>query len=361
MEAKVGRCALIVELSGAGHRFYYVRLLAERALARGDRVTILTSDSAWSVENLSIHLGHIKAEIEIMTLADATWHDVERIAGDLDTAITVVPEADGYLMSVARRGGWRGPGRLSLQVMRASPVRGSSVLRWLAAQAIKTVTMLVLRSMKDVEVRVLRSGLWRGRSPWQPSRDPVGLVHGPDDIERIRDDWRLEPGCHWFGVLGAVTANKHLPLVAEALIQIASHSRCGLLIAGRVADDVRPGIPEIQERLEHAGCEVRIVDRVLDDLELDAAVAAIDCLVLAYSHNGPSGTFAKALATGTRVVAAGSPALRRDCAAAEDATEWTPLEVASLAAGLSRAQTSARPRSRHIATEHEFAEALLGE
>jgi hypothetical protein len=352
---------LIVELSGSGHRFYYVRLIAERALARGHHVTVLTNDSLRTGELLALHLGRIRTALEVIALENPTWRDVERVARDLDATVTIVPEADGHLVSLVGRGGWRGPGRLSLQVMRASAVRAAGFLRWVAASVVKTAAMIVLRAVPKVDVHVLRSGLWRGRSLWRPSLDPVGFVAGPDDVTRIRAEWDLDPGRTWFGVLGSVTVNKHVPLVADALVRLGDGSRYGLLVAGQVAPQVVPEIPLVRERLERAGCEFRIVDRSLDDVELDAAMAAIDCLVLAYKHLGPSGTFAKALAAGTRVLAAGSPTLKRDCAGAPDATEWTPMDDRSIAAGMSRARAAGRPEARQIATEDEFAAALLGE
>lgn len=352
---------LIVELNGSGHRFYYVRLIAERGLARGQQVTVLTNDADRTGELLELHLGRIRDDIEVITLANPSWPDVERIARDLDATVTIVPEADGHLVPLVRHRGWRGPGRLSLQVMRASAVRAAGFLRWIAATAVKTAAMLVLLAMPRIEVHVLRSGLWRGRSLWKPSRDPVSFVAGPADVARIRADWGLDETRTWFGVIGSVTVNKHVPLVADALVRLGDGAHYGLLVAGAVAPPVAPEIPLVRERLERIGCEFRLVDRSMDDVELDAAMAAIDCLVLAYKHRGPSGTFAKALAAGTRVLAAGSPTLKRDCAAAPDATEWTPMDEASIAAGMSRARAAGRPEARQIATEDEFAAALLGE
>jgi hypothetical protein len=101
------------------------------------------------------------------------------------------------------------------------------------------------------------------------------------------------------------------------------------------------------------------VDELLSDTDLDAAIGAVDTLVLAYSHNGPSGTLGKALAAGTRIVAAGSPAIREDCAAVPDAAEWVDLDVPQLAGALARARLRPRPEPMVIATEEEFAEALL--
>ena len=360
-EAGVSARTLIVELNGSGHRLYYVRLVAERALAQGHQVAVLTNDSARTGELLALHLGRIRADLEITALPNPAWRDVERAARDLDATVTIIPEADGHLLRLVGRGGWRGPGRLSLQVMRASAVRSAGFVRWVAANVVKTAAMVVLIPVPRVDLRVLRSGLWQGRSLWKPSRDPVGFVAGPEDVSRIRADWGLDPQRTWFGVLGSITANKHVPLVADALVRLENGSHYGLVVAGEISPPVAPEIPLVRERLERAGCKVQVVDRSLDDVELDAAMAAIDCLVLAYKHRGPSGTFAKALAAGTRVLAAGSPTLERDCAAAPDAAEWTPMDDRSIAAAMTRARRAGRPQARRIATEDEFAAALLGE
>jgi hypothetical protein len=352
-------CTLIVEFDGGGHRLYHVRLVADLALRRGHRVCVLIGDTDTMRRHIDTHLGPLLGRLELIDAPDTTWSTVEQTARRLDADVTVVAEADRFLTSLVRRRGWKGAGLLSLMVMRTNISNSAGRLRWLVASVVKQACMRLVARMPSVQLRVLRSGLWAGRSPWAPARDPVGFVAAAEDINAIRNRWSLDPEHHWYGIIGTVTQNKHADLVASALAGTSDAGSCGLLLAGLVDGPVRDQLPGIRAELESAGAELRVVDELLSDTDLDAAIGAVDTLVLAYSHNGPSGTLGKALAAGTRIVAAGSPAIREDCAAVPDAAEWVDLDVPQLAGALARARLRPRPEPMVIATEEEFAEALL--
>lgn len=352
---------LVVELDGSGHRFSYVRVVVDAALERGDAVTVLTKDHSHTREHLDVHLGHLLAQVELRVHQDPGWPDVENVATEIGAATTVIPDADGYLPTLLRRRGWRGPGELSLLVMRTQVPRVAGLRRWAWRSAAKAVTISALMVLPRITVHVLRSPLWRGRSPWRPAYDPIGLSSSPTDVARLRTDWDLEPSRYWYGVLGALSPNKNLPVVVDAVCQVAATEKVGLLVAGRMWEAVAADLPELRGRLDHAGVESRIFDRILDDVELDAAVTAIDCLLLAYGHNGPSGMLGKALAAGTRVVAAGSTVLREDCRAAPHAATWCRLDTETLADALRRARTAGTPDPLELSGESEFGSKLLGD
>lgn len=354
------RRTLIVEVDGRGHRFYYVRVLAELALRRGDQVTVLTGDAEHTDAHLAAHLGGLLDRVDLIRSHAPTWATVEDTARRLDAAVTVVPEADGFLVDLLRRRGWRARGTLSLLVMRAQIAGGAHPVRRFLASTVKRLSMHAAVRFPGVRLHVLRSGLWSGRSPWPAACDPVGFTASPRDVAELRAQWSLDPDRHWFGIVGSITPNKHADVVARALAAIDSPGTCGLLVAGVVADPVRQQLADLAPSLAEAGVAVRVVDRLLGDTELDAAIAAIDTLVLAYAHLGPSGTFAKALAAGTRVVAAGSPVLRDDCAGVPGSAEWVPLTTGDLTAAMTRARSLAAPAPLVIATEDAFAAALLG-
>lgn len=352
-------CTLIVEYDGDGHRLYHVRLVAELALRRGHRVCVLISDPDRMRSHLNTHLGSLLDRIELITAPEPTWTAVEQAALRLRADATVVAEADGFLVSIVRRGGWKGSGVLSLMVMRTNITADAGRLRWLAATLVKRVSMRLVSRMPSVRLRVLRSGLWSGRSPWEPARDPVGFVASAEDVADVTKRWSLEPSRHWYGVVGTITQNKHVDLVASELARATGADTSGLLLAGLVADPVRAQLATVEAELAAAGVELRVVDELLTDTDLDAAIGAVDTLVLAYSHNGPSGTLGKALAGGTRIVAAGSAAIRDDCRAVPDAAEWVELSVGSLQGALERARHRPRPEPVVVATEEDFAAALL--
>ncbi|HUS21495.1 MAG TPA: oligosaccharide flippase family protein [Aeromicrobium sp.] len=355
-----GSRALLVELGGGGHRFHYVRLLAEQALDRGAQVTLLTRVDPVTRDHLEMHLGDLLDRIEVVELDRPVWSDVEQFSRSWRPDMTVVPEADHYLVRLLARGGWRGPGQLSLLVMRARVPSVGTPIRSAFANVIKVLSVTTVLLLPRIRVRVLRGQMWRTGGWWPSLNDPATLLCSPDDVARLRREWGLDSGRYWIGVLGAVTENKNLPLVAEVASSIAADRPIGLLVAGRVSPSIQPSLPAFREQLTAAGAAVVIHDRLLTDLELDAAVAAVDCLALAYSHNGPSGTFGKALLAGTRIVAAGSPALRRDCDAAPGITSWVPLRVPDVTAAIRDAMDASAPEPVHVPGAKEFATALLG-
>lgn len=351
------RRVLIVERDGTGHRLYLVRLLAEQAISSGSSVTVLLSDAQRVDRYIAPHLGALGTAIDLRRLPDASWSDVVALACEVGADLTVVPDADQSLVPLLRARGWHGPGRLSLLVMRPTVTRTGGHLRHLVVRLAKLVAMLAVLALPRVRMRVLRSGLDRKRlSVWKPAYDPVSPPAPAEAASALKQRWGLDQDRFWFGILGAITANKNLPMVAEALRGVAD---AGLLVAGGIEPAVREQLDSILEPLEASGVRVVLHDEVVSDEDFDAAMRAIDALVLAYMHNGPSGTLAKALAAGTRVVSAGSPALRRDAEVSGGAVTWCPLEPEALRAAMTDAVSHGRIPARMIATEREFTGSLL--
>ncbi len=346
---------LIVELDGTGHRLYYVRLLAQEALSDGFDVHLVLGDGVEMRAGLELHLAAILPRISIHSAS--AWRDVERLATNLRVSMTIVPDADRYLVTLLRRLGWQGPGRLNLLIMRATVERRGGRRPWMRRLA-KAVLMLVTSLHPRIRLRVLRSALWCGRSRYQIVRDPVDLSCTPAEVDSLRRTWNLDSDRYWFGLLGAISERKNAPLVLDALTQLsdADGRPIGLLIAGQCS-------PSVLESLRrHTGGEVmlRLVDRLLTDVEMDAAVVAIDCLVLAHSNDGPSGLFGKALGAGTRVVAAGSSALKADTLVVGGGhAVWCSLSESDLAGALGQALDSCRPDAKKLPDGTTFARSLL--
>jgi hypothetical protein len=198
----------------------------------------------------------------------------------------------------------------------------------------KGILLRVANSIRNVEVVVLRSQLGGvRRGPFAEAIDPVTISATRDSIQGIRNDWKLSDDRYWFAVLGAVTERKNVPLVAAALARI-SDAQVGLLVAGKCAPGVLEAAHHMLQSLESRGVPVVVVDRLLDDTELDSAVAASDSLVLAHSNEGPSGLLSKAAAVGTHVVAAGAQSLRNDLASVPELGLWSELNAEAMSAGM---------------------------
>ena len=355
-----GSRVLLVELGGQGHRFYYVRLLVEEALRHGSRVALLTRIDPVTREHLEVHLGELLGRVEVVEVPTPSWSDVESFARGWRPDLTVVPEADHYVLRLLARAGWRAPGELSLVIMRARVPSVGTPLRSAVANVVKALGVTGLLLMPRIRLRVLRGQTWSGGGWWPSVNDPATLLATPHDVSALRARWDLVPGRFWVGVLGAVTENKNVPLVVEAVADVARDHPIGLLVAGRVSPSIQPAVPEFERQLAAAGARFVVQDRLLTDAELDAAVVAIDCMALAYGHNGPSGTFGKALLAGTRVVAAGSSALRRDCLVAPDLSTWVPLDAAAVAGAIRKAITTPPAAPMAVAGGEAFAAAVLG-
>ncbi len=353
------RRVLLVEDKFDGHYLYYVRLLALAALERGDEVVLRTRSGLPTTAEGRFYLADLASRIRIIETDDFRPEVVEAAARELGAHHTVVPDADLWLGPIAVRGGWRGPGLLELLVLRTStqprPVRGMQAIRTAAKRAL----MVRVALMPRVRVSVLKSSVWRGVSPLPVTRDPITVATTPKRTAALAKSWGLGDDRTWYAVLGNITDRKNLPMVAAALARVAASSPVGLLVAGKVEDgELERAAPGL-DALRAAG-EVVIVDRMLEEDELDAAVAAVDCLVVAHSNEGPSGLLAKAAAAGTRVLTAGARSLRADARRIPTIAAWVPLEVDALARGMRAVPGRPRPRPIVQPGTAAFTDALLG-
>lgn len=349
---------LIVEPNPSGHRLYYVRLLAQAARARGDEVVLALSDEASVAEESVLHLSALNTAVRLVTVHDFGVKAVAALSRLHDARTTVVPDGDRFAMRLARSRGWTGRGTLSLLIMREVAQPGGLDLLVEAKSRLRTRLFRRVSRLRNVRVSVLKSAAWAGDSAFGSAPDPVTLVCADEDVSTLRRSWKLDGDRYWFAVLGAISERKSVPQVARALRE-AGAENIGLVIAGRCDAEAAQAMVEPLEELTRAGARVVVVDRLLSDSELDAAVTAVDCLVLAHSNEGPSGLFGKAAAAGTRVVAAGALSLREDARRVPALATWAPLEEVALAEALRTAQTHPRPAAVLAPEAHRFAEALL--
>ncbi|MCP1504237.1 glycosyltransferase involved in cell wall biosynthesis [Curtobacterium herbarum] len=350
---------LIVEQNSTGHRLFYARLLAEAAIEGGaDVILLLGREGDRSAE--VVHLASLPAGVEVLRDRRLSLSDIESLTVSRDIARTVIPDGDHFALALARRRAWNGAGRVSVLIMRehAQP-RGAGVPARIVTRLKSTLRTFAFRKaagMSGVDLRVLKSAGWAGESRFEAAIDPVRVSVERDSADRFRDAHAMVPSRYWFAVLGAISGRKNLDLVLEALEDV--DSPWGILVAGIIDTDVPESVRVRLRRLETDGVSV-LIDRLLTDAELDAAVAAADCIVLAHSNEGPSGLLGKAAAVGTRVVAAGATSLRQDLASLDGLGEWTELSAPSLAAAFSRGVILPRPAPLLTVESSQFTDTLL--
>jgi hypothetical protein len=353
-----GDRTLIVEKNASGHRLYYVRLLAAAAHVRGDRVTIVLNSAQAGAPEIDVHLNRLAEDIQVLFVEEFDVASVAELARAHGASLTVVPDGDLFAIDLGRVGRWEGGGRLSVLVLReiAQPTRVPGL------QLLKTrVRLHFLRRagrLSGVTVTLLKPITWSGSSAFATATDPVSSVATGDAVSQLRDTWGLDRERYWFGVLGAISARKNLDIIANALT-IAPTDRVGLLVAGEVDEETVERVEPALAQLRASGVRTVVVNRLLEDWELDASVLAIDCVVLAHSNEGPSGLFGKAAAAGTRIVAAGAQSLRRDCAALPDISTWVHLETSCLSEALCSAVEAPRPGPVPGLGSDNFAQAML--
>lgn len=349
---------LILEKNPTGHRLYYARILANGAATAGHRVTLVLSSGAAQSPELSIHLSGLDERVERVYNLDFTYGGVVELSHRLDATLTVISDGDSMAVDVGRRARWSGQGVLSVLVMResAQPTRVPGLMR--VKTHLKQALLRRARSVPGVRVTVLKGALWRGKSKFAVARDPVTLETTPDLVQSVRSRWGLSDDIYWFGVLGAISERKNLALIADALTAL-NKPGMGLLVAGTCDPCTMRGAYESLESLRQTGVPVVIVDRLLEDWELDSAVAAIDAVVLAHSNEGPSGLFGKAVAAGTRIVAAGARSLKKDAAGISTLAIWSPLKIAPLSACLKQTLLESPGVGQPDLGPEEFVRALL--
>jgi hypothetical protein len=351
---------LIVEGDPHGHRLFYVKLLIEQASQDGVMAAFVTTVRCRESSEFDATLSPLlkMGMFELVVRDDLGLESITALSRATGSGRTVLLDGDSYIRALAKARRWRGLGEVSVLIMREHAQPGGSRLSTFVREHVKRGLMRRLAEMSDVRLCVLRSPFDQRSSDFRVAVDPVVIVAGDADRAAVQEAWNLDRSTYWFAVLGAVTARKNLPLVAEALSAI-SEMRIGLLVAGNVEPGERRRATTALSKIREGGGKVRVIDRLLEDVELDAAIGAVDCLVLAHSNEGPSGLLGKAAASGTRVVAAGAMSLRRDAEAISSLCSWTTLEAEALSHELQRVVSLQRPAPTSAGSVSGFARAMI--
>ena len=196
MTESTPRRVLIVEDKHDGHYLYYVRLLALEALDRGRRGRARDRSRAARRSRGRVLPARPLERITVVETEDRSPRAVEAMATALGVERTVVPDADLWLSPLARRGGWHAPGRLELLVLRSStqprPVPGVQAAR----TGVKRALMARVAAMPGVRLSVLRSSIWRGRSPLPVTRDPITLATTSGAVAAVASGLGIDAAPH---------------------------------------------------------------------------------------------------------------------------------------------------------------------
>ncbi|GGC67136.1 glycosyltransferase [Hoyosella rhizosphaerae] len=345
---------LIVERIHRGHRLMYVALLIRGARDRGGRATVLlTPDAPGSVE-YATHLGPLAGDFDLITADAISASSIILAARKHRSDTIVVPDADTLLTSFFRLAWRRLPARLALLVMRPDSHGGA---RSTVVTLIKRAIVGALRRHPKVDVFTLAS------STRKPTRNEVSDPAVVDVNSRDLDGFTVLAGLDddhfWFGVIGAITGRKNVDLVLGALGELDPETS-GLLIAGKISDDIRDDLLPVIDAATSMGLTVRVVDDFLENTQIDAAVAAVDCVILAHSNEGSSGILSKATRTGTRILAAGARSLRDDVGRIGDGARWCELDVDDIVSAMRLMQTDPTPKPLSPDGALDFTTKLLG-
>jgi hypothetical protein len=312
-----------------GHHFYYVRLLVEQALSGNNKTSILllTSELAISSKEFQVHLAKLQG-LQTQTLAakDFRLRTLSKHPSVSNADLISFPDADRLLPQLAL-GSWSASGKSTFLVMRADGetkmIKGLGVAVGFAKKL-----FIVIGNMRDnIYVYSLKSPLSKRLLPIPWISDPITIV---------RDDWRVDdlrgklgqmPPCYWLGVFGDISPRKNLPLIVESVFNA---SDIGLLVAGRIDPAVLIELKPKLDLLREVG-RLFELSGTLEDIDLDSAISAVDCVVAAHSNDGPSGIVAKAAILGKPLVLAGSRTLKRDAKNLRDQAKWSKLDSSSLA------------------------------
>lgn len=353
-----GMVTVIAERNPSGHRLYYVRILAQAALLRGDEVVIVVGEDMQDDGESNLFLSDFQEGVTLVEWGDWSIRGLERLSRSVASVVLIIPDADRYIWQICKRAGWHGLGRLSLLVMRSSAQPHCLLGVQAAKTALKRLLIAVVSVFPRINLRVLRSAVWSGTSILRSAYDPVTLTSSEASSSELSRAWNLAGSIYWFAVIGAISDRKNLWLIADSLAKVGSR-RVGLVVAGRCDPNSLDRAQASMERIKSNGGAVVVVDRLLEELELDSLVRFVDCVVIAHSNEGPSGLFGKAAATGTRLLSSGAKSLRRDSRAIPSLASWSPLTATALTKSMQGAMKEPRPAPT-IATGHErFSGALL--
>lgn len=351
---------VLVASGYTGHHLPYLRLIWQHASETGLEVVAVLPREAENSNELALHLGDAKQDLDFVFVDEpSSPKSLARLARRFGASHVVVPNGDRFTMKLAIAG--RLPtGITYTTVIMQDPRWEIAASRRLHLRA-RLKLMLALLASRRARVRVvwLRGPGYGGTLGERYVNDPVipGCA-GPDS--RIgRQLAELKPGKYWFAMVGVTNWWKNPEMVLDALAEIPADD-LGLIIAGPISPSLAPAIIERTGRLADSGVTVVVLDSHITNGEMNDAVRAADCVVVAYSTHAPPSSIGKVGAYGGRVIVAGSKSLQAHAAFLGDIAIRCDLETQSLAAAM-RYAISSRPVASRPSMPTHFASVLLGD
>ncbi|MEU3453727.1 hypothetical protein ABZ671_09005 [Micromonospora sp. NPDC006766] len=301
---------LIVSQDHEGHRLMYVRLLAGAALDRGAEVVLALTPAGFRSEEFRLHLAVVAHRCRQVTLGGPPLAvtALHRQAVRYGCDRVLVPDGDRFAVRLGVRG-W--PRDVSIAVLVTQDPRWNSDRRPSVRARLRLKDLLLQRTERLRGVRLLylsdHSEAGRLARP-TVAPDPVFFDAAELDPIALRRELGLPEDRFIYLVAGKVSARKNLFLVLHCLLSLADQA-VALFVCGQVDPSVRAEVEPLLSRARAAGLPVILSDRVQTDHEVNRAVQASDCVVVAYSSDQPNSMMAKGVRAGRRVVVAGSDRL----------------------------------------------------
>ncbi|KAI3473603.1 hypothetical protein Pfo_031562 [Paulownia fortunei] len=330
--------------------------LIRAAHERGERVFLATSSDSIRSPNFEMFIQPLRGEFELIDLGDLQdlrsesdrWRRLRDIGAMRHAAQLIV---------------WKGINR-SLRVLHpphSNTLHLGNSLRTAVFALIK-LCWSAMAYAHGIDVAVIGQ---HGRAISRFERvffascpDPVDFATTPESVRSFRNRMELDRDRRWFGIFGNIVERKNPRLAVEVLTRFGGQPT-GLLLAGTIDEALLDKLQGPLAAYRSRGGQVRILNSLLPDEELDSAIASVDSAFFSCTQGRASQILGKAVAAGVTTVAAGSRALRK-MQRRLGGENWTALEVDKIVTLLERTKDRGQPQPRELAGGQDFAEALLG-
>jgi hypothetical protein len=300
-----------MESSSSGHRLVYVRLLVDAAHEFGLQPVVSLGAGCETSTEFAHHLEPVRSAMLLRSHGErADWRLIQEISDRYRCSYIVVPDADphlGRLLFARLRQDFR------LLLMRDPGEEMDVTVPRRGKLKLKRYLIAALRRRARITLFTLRAPGYVGNPHELYVNDPIRSEIAGSDFEDFVREHDITRERYWFGMAGVISRRKHPAMVLNAVAGLPSAS-VGVILAGpsedNAAEDLRRGIESLRQR----GIPVVRVDRTLSNSELNAAVKAMDCVVIAYETHAPPSTLGKSFALGTHCIVAGSDSLHRHAA-----------------------------------------------
>lgn len=366
-KAEVGAPTVAIwEPAWGGHHLFYVSLLIQELIARGQSAIWMHSGSAVESQDYELQLKPVMQSplaTDVSVTGAPSVGDLQQRAEQLGARRLILVDADVLLPHLLTLPRSRLLGISALisrdPALEIATSRAKSLRPLVKASLIHAVhackrgiNLRLLASPYSNSARVprLTAGIPR-------AIDPVVFETDPGLVKWIKDTY-LNDNRIWLTITGRITSRKGVHLAIEALTRVQPQ-RYGLFLAGSVSPEYRNRLEAQARPLIERGLRLRWLDRDLSNAEMSAAIQAADANLVLYSTPNPPSTLGKALSAGTLSIVAGPQHLRAYARAfPEGAWQCAPTPE-QIARALGRLAPGQKSRSYRLPGADDFVQALL--